>query len=59
MNNLLTLRKSTTNIGYCKLEFLKVKTCLNHFALKYKLLGKANQMAFLELKKLQTEPMIA
>jgi len=46
-------------IAYCKLEFLKVKTCLNHFALKYKLLVKANQMAFLELKKLQTEPMSA
>ena len=39
-------------IAYCKLEFLKVKTCLNHFALKYKLLLKANQIAFLELKKL-------
>jgi len=46
-------------IAYCKLEFLKVKTCLNHFALKYKLLIKANQTAFLELKKLQTEPITA
>jgi IS4 transposase len=46
-------------IAYCKLDFLKVKTCLTHFALKYKLLGKANQMAFLELKKLQTERVIA
>lgn len=40
-------------IGYCKLEFLKIKTCLNHFALKYKLVIKANQMAYLELKKLR------
>lgn len=39
-------------IAYCKLEFLRVKTCLNHFALKYKLLIKANQLAFQELKKL-------
>lgn len=38
-------------IGYCKLEFLKIKTCLNHFAIKYKLIVRANQMAFLELKK--------
>ena len=40
-------------IGYCKLEFLKITTCLNHFALKYKLILKANQMAYLELKKLR------
>ena len=39
-------------IAYCKLEFLKIKTSLNHFALKYKLLIKANQMAFAELQKL-------
>lgn len=39
-------------VAYCKLEFLKVKTSLNHFALKYKLLIKANQRAFQELKKL-------
>jgi hypothetical protein len=38
-------------IGYCKLEFLKIKTCLNHFAIKYKLIVRANQIAFLELKK--------
>ena len=36
-------------IAYCKLEFLRTKTSLNHFALKYKLLVRANQMAFLEL----------
>ena len=39
-------------IAYCKLEFLKVKTSLNHFALKYKLLIKANRRAFQELQKL-------
>lgn len=39
-------------VAYCKLEFLKIKTSLNHFALKYKLLVRANQMAFQELKKL-------
>ncbi len=40
-------------IAYCKLEFLKIKTSLNHFAIKYKLLIKANQMAFKELKNLR------
>lgn len=39
-------------IAYCKLEFIKIKTSLNHFALKYKLLIKANQIAFIELQKL-------
>jgi hypothetical protein len=38
-------------IAYCKLEFLKMKTCLNHFGLKYKLLMRANRAAFLELEK--------
>ena len=32
-------------VAYCKLEFLKMKTNLNHFAMKYKLLIKANQIA--------------
>ena len=40
-------------IGYCKLEFLKLKLSLNHFGLKYKLILKANQAAFQELQKLQ------
>lgn len=40
-------------IAYCKLEFLKIKTNLNHFALKYKLILRANQMAFQELQKIQ------
>jgi len=40
-------------VAYCKLEFLKIKTSLNHFALKYKLIVKANQMAFQQLQKLR------
>lgn len=40
-------------VAYCKLEFLKTKTHLNHFALKYKLLLKANQRAFQELQNLK------
>jgi hypothetical protein len=40
-------------IAYCKLEFLRMQTALNHFALKYKLIVRANQMAFQELKKLR------
>ncbi len=40
-------------IAYCKLELLKTKTHLNHFALKYKLLIKANQRAFQELQNLK------
>ena len=46
-------------IAYCKLEFLKIKTSLNHFALKYKLIVKANQMAFQELKNLREKTMPA
>ena len=38
--------------AYCKLEFLRTKTLLNHFALKYKLLVKANQAALKECKKM-------
>lgn len=40
-------------IAYCKLEFLKIRTSLNHFALKYKLILSANQAAFKELKNLR------
>ena len=40
-------------IAYCKLEFLRTKTALNHFALKYKLILRANQVAYQELKKLR------
>lgn len=40
-------------IAYCKLEFLRAKTALNHFALKYKLIVKANQIAYQELQVLR------
>lgn len=39
-------------IAYCKLEFLKIKTNLNHFAIKYKLILRANQIALKELKNM-------
>ena len=38
-------------IAYCKLECLKIKTCLTHFGIKYMLLLRANRMAYLELEK--------
>ena len=38
-------------IAYCKLEFLKIKTSLNHFGIKYMLLMRANRIAFLELER--------
>jgi hypothetical protein len=40
-------------VAYCKLEFLKTKTFLSHFGIKYMLLMKANRAAFLELQKWQ------
>jgi hypothetical protein len=39
-------------IAYCKLEFLKLKTKLNHFAIKYKLIMRANQIALQELQNM-------
>jgi IS4 transposase len=39
-------------IAYCKLEMLKFKTGLNHFAIKYKLVIRANQIAMQELKNM-------
>lgn len=39
-------------IAYCKLEMLKIKTHLNHFAIKYKLIIRANQIAMQELKNM-------
>lgn len=39
-------------IAYCKLELLKFKTKMNHFAIKYKLIVRANQIAFQELKNM-------
>jgi len=38
-------------IAYCKLEFLKTKTSLTHFGMKYMLLMRANRAAFIELGK--------
>jgi hypothetical protein len=46
-------------VSFCKLEFLKIRTTLNHFALKYKLILKANQIAFQELKILRENAMRA
>ncbi|MDB2614307.1 transposase, partial [Chlamydiales bacterium] len=40
-------------ISYCKLEMLKLKTNLNHFGLKYKLIVKANQSSYKELLKIR------
>lgn len=38
-------------IGYCKLQALKITSSMNHFALKYKLILKANQASLEELRK--------
>jgi hypothetical protein len=46
-------------VSFCKLEFLKIRTSLNHFALKYKLILRANQMAFRELKILREKVICA
>lgn len=53
-----TVRTQNNHIFSClcafvKLECLSMKKHLNHFALKYKLILKANQMAFAELRKMQ------
>src|SRR6185312_6404921 len=40
-------------VSYCKLELLKVKTSMNHFAIRQKLLLKANQIMFNELQLLK------
>jgi hypothetical protein len=45
--------KFASLIAYCKLELLKVKTSLNHFAIKQKLLLKANVFMFNELQILK------
>jgi IS4 transposase len=41
-------------IAFCKLELLKIKTSMNHFAIKHKLVLKANQIMFKELQALKT-----
>jgi DDE superfamily endonuclease len=53
-----TVRTQNNHIFSClcafvKLECLSIKKHLNHFALKYKLILKANQIAFTELRKMQ------
>lgn len=40
-------------IAFCNLELLKIKTALNHFAIKHKLLLKANQIMLKELQALK------
>lgn len=55
-----TVRTQNNHIFSCicafvKLESLRVKTCLNHFALKYKLIVKAMQAAWVELQKLKMQ----
>jgi len=40
-------------IAYCKLEFLSKKTTMNHFALKYKLILRANQATYKELQQMK------
>ena len=40
-------------IAFCKLELLKIKTTMNHFAIKHKLILKANQIMFKELQALK------
>ena len=40
-------------IGFCKLQALQIKNSMNHFALKYKLILKANQAAMKELWRLK------
>ena len=37
-------------VGYCKLQALRITSSLNHFALKYKLMLKANQASLEELR---------
>ena len=40
-------------VAFCKLEIMKVATATNHFAIKYKLLVKANMAAMSELINLR------
>lgn len=46
-------------IAYCKLEKMKIKTKLNHFAIKYKLILRSNQIALEELRRMAAEPVSA
>ena len=40
-------------IAFCNLALLKVKTSMNHFAIKHKLVLRANQIIFKELQILK------
>ena len=40
-------------LAFFKLECLKIKNKMNHFAMRAKLLVKANQTAYLELQRLK------
>ena len=40
-------------VSFCKLECLRIKTSMNHFAIKYKLIVKANQIAYAEIVRLR------
>ncbi|APC90796.1 hypothetical protein CGC45_00295 [Francisella opportunistica] len=42
-------------IAFCKLEMLKIKTSLNYFALKYKLIVKTNAIALKEVRKIKNQ----
>ncbi|NRB11083.1 MAG: transposase [Rickettsiaceae bacterium] len=42
-------------VAFCKLEMLKVKTNLNHFAIKYKLILKANLTSLQELRNIASQ----
>ena len=46
-------------VAFCKLETLRFKTALNHFAIKYKLLINANQAALQKLREIQNLTPIA
>lgn len=41
-------------MAFCKLEVLKIKSAMNHFAIKRKLLLKANIASLDELRKLRS-----
>src|SRR5260364_342992 len=56
-NRFLALRNIEKNwIAYRKLECLKIKTALNHFALKHPLLLRANLAAMAELRAWRVQP---
>ena len=46
-------------VAFCKLEAMKVANATNHFAIKYKLLVKANMDAMSELINLRKNNAVA